>query len=137
MDLFFDFVYSNLILVSVFVVFLVLFIRNEVSRGGQGITSQKLTELMNKEAAVVVDVRDKNEFSQGHIAGAINIPFSDFQTRCSELTDKTKSVIVACKMGQHSGPAGVILRKNGFSSVYRLTGGMSEWRSQNLPVVKK
>ena len=75
MGQFFDFVYSNLILVSVFVVFLVLFIRNEISRGGQGITSQKLTELMNKEAAVVVDVRDKNEFSQGHIAGAINIPF--------------------------------------------------------------
>jgi len=43
---------------------------------------------------------------------------------------------VACKMGQHSGTAGTLLKKNGFANVSRLMGGYAEWRAQNLPVVK-
>jgi len=39
-------------------------------------------------------------------------------------------------MGQHSGSAGTISRKKGFTNELRLTGGMAEWRGQNLPVVK-
>jgi rhodanese-related sulfurtransferase len=68
---------------------------------------------------------------------SINIPFASFESRSDELNKhKDKPLIVACKMGQHSGSAGTILRKKGFTNVLRLTGGMAEWRGQNLPVVK-
>ena len=120
-----------------FVVFLILFIRNEMSRGGATISSQRLVQLVNSESAIVVDVRDANEYSEGHIVDAINIPFANFEARSDELNrHKEKPVIVACKMGQHSGSVGTILRKKGFTNVLRLTGGMAEWRGQNLPVVK-
>ena len=58
-------------------------------------------------------------------------------SRLEELNKhKDRPVVVACKMGQHSGSAGVVLRKHGFQNVVRLTGGVTEWRNQSLPVVK-
>ncbi len=49
---------------------------------------------------------------------------------------KGRPVAIVSKMGQHAGSTGTILRKSGFERVLRLTGGMTEWRNQNLPVVK-
>ncbi len=117
---------------------LVLFVRNETRRGGTSVTIQQAVDLMNRADAVVVDVRDKKEYSQGHIVNAINIPYAALETRADELNDhKDRHIIVACKMGQHSNLAGTILRRKGFATVSKLAGGMMEWRNQNLPVVKK
>ncbi|MEM9624393.1 MAG: rhodanese-like domain-containing protein [Pseudomonadota bacterium] len=44
--------------------------------------------------------------------------------------------MITCKMGQHSGSAGTLLKKKGFANVSRLKGGIAEWRGQSLPVVK-
>ena len=137
MEQLFTFIGNHPLLVGAFVVILILFIRNEMSRGGAAISSQKLVQLVNSENAIVIDVREANDYSEGHIVDAINIPFASFESRSDELNKhKDKPLIVACKMGQHSGSAGTILRKKGFTNVLRLTGGMAEWRGQNLPVVK-
>ena len=137
MEQLFTFIGNHPLLVGAFVLFLILFIRNEMARGGATISSQKLVQLVNSENAIVIDVREANEYSEGHIVDAINIPFASFESRSDELNKhKDKPLIVACKMGQHSGSAGTILRKKGFTNVLRLTGGMAEWRGQNLPVVK-
>ena len=137
MEQLFTFIGNHPLLVGAFVVILMLFIRNEMSRGGAAISSQKLVQLVNSENAIVIDVREASEYSEGHIVDAINIPFASFESRSDELNKhKDKPLIVACKMGQHSGSAGTILRKKGFTNVLRLTGGMAEWRGQNLPVVK-
>ncbi len=137
MEQLFTFIGNHPLLVGAFVLFLILFIRNEMSRGGATISSQKLVQLVNSENAIVIDVREANEYSEGHIVDAINIPFANFESRSDELNKhKDKPLIVACKMGQHSGSVGTILRKKGFTNVLRLTGGMAEWRGQNLPVVK-
>ena len=45
-------------------------------------------------------------------------------------------MVVVCRLGQSAGAAGTLLRKSGFEQVSRLSGGMTEWRNQNLPVVK-
>ena len=50
---------------------------------------------------------------------------------------KEKAMVVVCKMGSHSGAAGLLLKKRGFEKVSRLRGGIMEWRGQNLPVTKK
>jgi rhodanese-related sulfurtransferase len=137
MDQLFTFVSNHPVLVGIFAVLLILFIRNELQRGGATISAQQLVQLVNNDNAVVVDVRDKSEFDQGHIVDAINIPYSNLDARAGELDKyKERPLVVACKMGQHSGTAGTILRKKGFENVSRLRGGITEWRGQNLPVVK-
>ncbi len=137
MDQLFTFIGNHPYLVGAFVVLLALFIRNEMSRGGATISAQELVNLVNKEGAVVLDIRDKAEFDQGHIVGAINIPYSGLDSHVDELKKyQDKHLVIACKMGQHSGAAGTTLRKAGFEHVSRLRGGITEWRGQSLPVVK-
>lgn len=137
MEKLFEFVGNHPMLVGTFALLLALFIRNETRRGGQTVSAQELVEMVNKENAVVLDVRDKKEFDAGHIVNAINIPHASLEGRLDELKKYTeRPVVVACRMGQHSGAAGTLLRKNGFTDVRRLTGGIAEWRNQNLPVVK-
>lgn len=120
-----------------FAILLVLFIRNEMNRGGTGISTQKLVDMVNREEAVVVDLRDKKEFDQGHLVGSLNVPYASIETRVDELTKyKERPLVLVCRMGQHAGAAGTILRKKGFANVSRLTGGYMEWRNQNLPVVR-
>lgn len=137
MDQLFVFIGNHPYLVGAFVVLLALFIRNEMSRGGATISAQELVQLVNNEGAVVVDVREKAEFDSGHIVDAINIPYASMESRLDELEKhKSKPIVLACKMGQHAGSAGTLLRKAGFEHVSRLRGGITEWRGQNLPVVK-
>jgi rhodanese-related sulfurtransferase len=137
MDQLFTYIGNHPYLVGAFVVLLALFIRNEMSRGGATVSAQELVNLVNKEGAVVVDIRDKAEFDSGHIVDAINIPFANLESRMDELQKyQDKHIVLACKMGQHSGAAGTQLRKAGFEHVSRLRGGITEWRGQSLPVVK-
>ena len=137
MDQAIEFIGNHAILVGTFAVLLALFIRNEASRGGQTATAQELVNLVNRENALILDVRDAREFAEGHIVDALNIPHAAVASRLAELEKyKGRPVAIVCKMGQHAGSAGTILRKSGFEPVLRLTGGMTEWRNQNLPVVK-
>ena len=137
MEQLFEFIGNHYILTGLFVVLMALFVRNELQRGGRAVSAQQLVDLINREGSVVVDVRDKKEFGEGHIVDALNIPHTAIASRIGELErHKVKPVVVACKMGQHSGPVGTILRKAGFENVARLRGGITEWRNQNLPVVR-
>src|SRR5262245_20778613 len=133
----FEFIGKHPFLVGAFALLLALFIRNETRRGGTGVSPQELVNLVNRDGAVVVDVRDPKEFASGHAVAALNIPQSALAGRMNEIAKfKDKPIAVVCKMGQHSGAAGTLLRKAGFQHVMRLSGGMMEWRNQNLPVVK-
>ena len=133
----FEFIGNHPILVAAFVILLVLFIRNEMRRGGRSVTAQQLVDLVNRENALIIDVRDKKEFDAGHIVDALNIPFAALDRRVKELgKHRDRPIVVACKMGQHAGTAGAILRKHGFENVSRLAGGVTEWRNQSLPVVR-
>lgn len=137
MEQFFTFLSNHPFLVGSFVLLIFLFFRNESARAGTTIGTQELVRLVNKEDAIVLDVRDRGEYLDGHIVDAVNIPYASLESRVDELAKhRDKPVVIACKMGQHSGAAGTLLQKNGFTNVTRLTGGYSEWRAQNLPMVK-
>ncbi len=137
MERFLEFVGNHPVLVGLFGVLLALFVRNEVARGGRSITPQQLVDMVNRDGALVVDVRDPKEYSQGHIAKAKNMPHAALATRLKEIDKhKEKPVVLACKMGQHAGAAGTVLRKAGFKNVARLKGGIAEWRNQNMPLVR-
>lgn len=131
-----DFVAEQWLLVTLLIVLIVAFVSLEGKKGGKTISYHEVSRLLNDESAVVLDVRDGSDYKAGHILGALNIPHASVNTRISELEKyKTKQIIIADKMGQHGGHVGKQLRDAGFDTL-RLQGGMSEWITQNLPVVK-
>ena len=133
----FEFIANHPYLVGVLVLLIVAFVINEGKQGGASISTSNLVSLVNREGAIVLDIRDKKEFGQGHIAEALNIPMGSFDQRANELeSKKDKPVVVVCKMGQQSSTVGRKLKALGFENVRRLSGGMSEWTASNLPVVK-
>ena len=137
MDQLFTFIGNHPFLVGTFLLLLALFIRNETQRGGRSVSAQQLVDLVNRENALVVDVRDKKDYEAGHIVDSVNIPYGTLESRLGDLEKyRERPLVIACKMGQHSGAAGTLLRKKGFPNVSRLTGGIAEWRNQNLPVVR-
>lgn len=82
---------------------------------------------------VILDVRSVNEFSAGHIDRAVNIPVPELRTRHAEL-DKNKPAAVICTTGIRSGMACSILKMNGFSRVYNVTGGMTGFNAAGYSV---
>lgn len=137
MERLFEFATHHWPLVSIFSGLLAALILVESRRAGRTISSHQATHLINKESAVVLDLRDKTDYDQGHITGAINVPYGSFKTRLSEIESfKDKPVILVCKLGQHSGAIGKHLYKHGFKDVRRLAGGISTWLSDQLPLVK-
>lgn len=74
--------------------------------------------------AVILDVRNVEEFADGAIPGSINVPLDDLRSRMSEIPDGP--VVVYCKVGQRGHTATVLLRENGFEAV-NLDGGFTTW----------
>lgn len=133
----FEFALNHFILVGIFFALVIAFFVNESKQGGATVATGGLVSLINKEGGIVVDVRDNKDFKLGHIAGAVNIPYSSLDSRVGELeSHKEKPVVIVCKIGQHAGAAGRKLRALGFADVRRLGGGMAEWTGASLPVVK-
>ena len=131
------FVGHHPLLVGTFIALLIGFYVNEKLRGGKELSPQEAVSLINRSDAVVVDLRDSQEFGAGHIVAALHIPHGSLDTRIDELTKfKARPIILVCRMGQHAGIAGTKLRKAGFNQVMRLNGGMMEWQNSNLPVVR-
>ena len=135
--MFIEFLIEHWTLAAAWMVLLFMILRHENSKSGQSISSQQLSNFVNNEGGVVVDVRESSEFKQGHIVNAINIPYRDLEKRLTELSEyKQKPVIVVCKIGQHSGAASKMLKANEFEDVYKLLGGLSDWTSNSMPLVK-
>jgi len=103
------------------------------------ITHQQATLLMNRENAVVIDVRGESDFKQGHILGSKLLPLSKFKNNDLASIEKHKDspIIVVCNSGMTSSQACQMLQKLGFSNLHNLQGGLTEWRSANLPLTKK
>ena len=92
--------------------------------------------LMNG-GAILLDVRAANQFKDGHINGARNVPGDQIAAGAAAIEKlKDKTVIVCCESGVSSGAAARKLTELGFKQVYNLRGGLGAWRQDNLPVVK-
>jgi rhodanese-related sulfurtransferase len=138
MERVFEFAVNHYILVSLFAALLIALIILETRRGGQKISAQAAVSLINRDEAIVIDIRDRKDFTEGRITGAINIPLASLKSRASELKKhEDKQIIVADKMGQHSAMAVKQLKEEGFNNVVRLNGGIADWKASNLPLVKK
>ena len=137
MESFIVFLGQQWILVAALLSCILLLVFHDSRRAGESLSPQAAVKLINHEGAVVIDLREAKEFKTGHIIDAINIPYASIDQRMGELEAyKDKPLILVCKMGQHSSAVGKKLAGKGFTGVRRLSGGMMEWQSQQLPLVK-
>jgi rhodanese-related sulfurtransferase len=135
MERIFEFIVNHWMLCSAFLVLLSVFVQYEISRGGRGVHCQEVVNLINHDNAVVLDVRPTKEFSKGHITDSINIPHNLLGERFVELEKyKDRPVILVCAHGHTTGASGQLLRKHGWTKLYRLTGGIGAWEGERLPL---
>ena len=108
------------------------------STGGPWVTIAQATHLINREDAMMVDVRDQGEYEAGHILGARNVPLARLGSEpAGELAKrKDKPLIVYDDGGERTAKAAAALRKQGFERVVNLTGGLGAWKQAGLPVEK-
>ena len=136
MERFFEFAGNHWILVAIFLALLAALFLLEGRRSGRKVSPQEAVQQLNRDAMVVVDIRERKEFSNGHIKGSLHIPMASLKERSAELKKhEGKEILVVDKAGQHSGAAvkqlqadGYIRRfglvavlKNGRAPIYRLT----------------
>ena len=123
-------------LVSV-IILLIIEETRKIVQGVAKIPANKAVDLINREDAVVIDIREANKFNDGHIIGSINIANSEIENNINKLTKyKDKPIIVVCNLGQSAIKAGSRLKKHGFTKVFSISGGIAEWQKSNLPLVK-
>jgi rhodanese-related sulfurtransferase len=119
------------------IVGLILFNKFINTRGVIQINAQTALELAKDPALTILDVRTPQEFSEGHIANARLLPVAELSEKINELAAlKEQPLLVYCHAGNRSASASQILRKNGFTKVHNLQGGISAWISIGNAVVK-
>lgn len=105
--------------------------------GSRNVSPTELPKLQFREQAVVVDLNDHEKFRQGHVSKAINVPFNSLSDSLGKLRKhQSKPVVLVCETGTHSRKAASVLKKNEFSNIYVLNGGLASWKRENLPLEK-
>ena len=102
------------------------------------ISRGEATRLINKEEAVVVDLRQRDDFRKGHIAGSVNLlPAEIKANNVGELEKhKDKPIIVVDGSGMQAQEPATSLNKAGFERVFVLKEGIAGWSGENLPLVR-
>ncbi|MFK8066962.1 MAG: rhodanese-like domain-containing protein [Gammaproteobacteria bacterium] len=106
--------------------------------GIQSINAVDASKKFTSEEAIIIDVREKYEWDEQHIPGAIFIPVAQLGTRLAEINQyKDRPVIMQCHSGRRSAQAAVLLHGAGFKEVYNLSGGILAWKQAGLDLEKK
>ena len=92
--------------------------------------SQLEVFLEQGKAVTLLDVRTEEEFLQGHLDGAVNIPLEELEERGSDLSGE-RTIVVYCAHGGRSMMAARLLERNGFS-VINTAGGLAAYRGKHL-----
>ena len=102
------------------------------------ISQTQLQQVMkNDKQLVVLDVRTVEEFDDGHIPSAVNIPHQELEARLAELSGaKNTQIVIYCRSGRRAEVARLILEKSGFNQLDHLSGDFNEWSSNDLPISK-
>ncbi len=110
---------------------------NDISSAVVPITADEAYEAYNSgRDYIFLDVRSEDEYNSGHIKGAVLIPVDTLESRLNELPED-KPIIVYCKAGVRSARAAGILVENGFTEVYDMDGGITEWIDKGYPTISE
>jgi rhodanese-related sulfurtransferase len=138
MDEFVAFVSEQWVLFAALVFIVVMLSHSFISSWGiKNVGPSEAVAMMNRQDAVLLDVRTDEEYKSGHIANSVHVPVGLLSQRLGELSKhKSKPIVVLCRTGQRSATACSMLRKQGFGPIYRLAGGITAWQGANLPLAK-
>ena len=119
--------HKNLVLVMALIMTTV-FILGYCGTGYKQISQDKAMKIMDEESGyLIVDVRRPDEFAEGHIEGAINVPNEGIAEEMpEELPDKDQLLLIYCRTGRRSKEASEKLAKIGYKNVYEF-GGINTW----------
>lgn len=133
-----DFINQNILLISLVVVSGLAVLWPLLMRpAGNVVNPGEATTLINREDARIVDVRESGEFADGHLPDALNIPVAKLTERIGELEKfKDKPLIFCCASGMRSNKACAELKKQGFTKLYNLSGGVDAWVGAGYPIRK-
>tara|TARA_B100001175_G_scaffold88824_1_gene74804 strand:+ start:1215 stop:1631 length:417 start_codon:yes stop_codon:yes gene_type:complete len=137
MEKFLIFIGENFMAVFLLVSLIAILFFYERKKGGTKVDASELTRLINKEEPYVFDLRSSSEFDSGTISGAINIQVSDLVKGNAQFKAKEEDkIILICKTGSNSNTAASNLKKEGYTNVSVLSGGMMGWVQGGMPLVK-
>ena len=135
-----EFIANHLFLCTLFVSILMLLIWNFVGdsvTGMKPLTPAEATNLINRENAIILDLRSESDFGQGHIINAMNIPAKQLSDSSSKLEKhKDVPIVVYCQNGSESSRMIRELKQKGFEKLHFLRGGLEAWQNSNFPVTK-
>lgn len=102
----------------------------------EDVSTDRAAEMLKTEDAILLDVRSADEFSSGFIQGALNIDVNSvgFEEKISKL-DKSATYIVYCQSGRRSAKSQEIMIDAGFTNVYNIMGGITDWKGRGYDVV--
>ncbi|MGV0959881.1 MAG: rhodanese-like domain-containing protein [Limnohabitans sp.] len=104
---------------------------------GSGLSPQDMVQLMNREKAIVIDVCSPEEFAQGHVIGAKNLPLGDLEAKLPQVAkNKATPVIMVCQVGARSARAVATATQLGYQNVQSLAGGLKAWQAASMPIEK-
>jgi rhodanese-related sulfurtransferase len=133
-----DFVQQNLMWIMLAAISGGMLLFQTLRGGGSNISVADATLKLNREDAVIVDVRETHEWDRGHIPNARHIALGQIGKRIHELEKfKSRPIIVVCASGNRSSSACGTLKRAGFEQVFNLSGGIGAWSDANLPVTTK
>ena len=137
MNTFFLFISQNFIAVTLLLLSLIALIVYEGRKGGKKLSPGEATRKINKENALVVDLRSSQEFSSGHIAGSINVQEDKLEQHLiTKRHSKETPVVLVCKTGVASKKSGISLMKAGYLDINVVSGGMMTWEGNGMHLSK-
>ncbi|SDH93700.1 Rhodanese-related sulfurtransferase [Variovorax sp. OV700] len=105
--------------------------------GGGTLTAQGAVQLINRERAVLVDVREPEEFATGHMIGAKNVPLNLLEEKLTgTVKNKNVPLLLVCATGARAQRAVAMAKKLGYEQAQAVAGGLKAWKEANLPVEK-
>ena len=134
-----DFINNNILLIAVACVSggMLLWPLLRRATDARSLDTLQATQLINRQDALVLDVREAIEYAAGHLPGAKNVPLGQLEARAAEIRKhKAKPVIVVCAGGERASGAIAILGKLEFTDLHALSGGFPAWQQAGLPVEK-
>jgi rhodanese-related sulfurtransferase len=133
-----DFVQQNLMWIMLAAISGGMLLLQTLRGGGNNISVADATLKLNREDALIIDVRETHEWDRGHIPNARHIALGQIGKRMQEIEKfKSRPVIVVCASGNRSSSACGTLKRAGFEQVFNLSGGIGAWSEANLPVTTK
>ncbi len=133
-----DFVEQNLMWIMLAAISGGMLLFQTMRGGGNNISVADATLKLNREDALIIDVRETHEWDRGHIPHARHIALGQIGKRMHEIEKfKSRPIIVVCASGNRSSSACGALKRAGFEQVFNLSGGIGAWSEANLPVTTK